>query len=989
MFHSDKMANGVRPIRFKPMNEDDSDRSQVSRLRHDENNELNMTNVAAARRRSPPLEPNLALDLHCQAVTLEDVCFSVDKSQQQSNFLNECLFRLNRCLNPSCGGGQQTGADSSKVQILKSVNLSVPLGTIFGLLGPSSCGKTTLLRCLVGLLKPDSGSIRLFGASSFNKPAGDSVEGGLCSRGASSDCKAPGANVGYMPQDLGLYEDFTINQLLTMFGNYMRMDADLIEARIKFMANFLELPHIDREIQTLSGGQKRRVSFAIACLHMPPLIILDEPTVGVDPLLRRSIWKYLRRLASEENKTIIITTHYIEEAARADQVALMRAGRILVQDSPGRIIKSNNARTLEEAFLKICNDVQRESDGPAERGVEAGHKSVCAQPQFQWPAALDEAPGESSPPARGLEEGARAADGEVGARESVIRELKLRAQEKLAIYDELNCNRLLQQNQVAAGAEQPTARRHQSGARLSDNLCMTPDAEKAGASFQAKTKRQLSDDTSFSDEDFRLASGAKKRNRLFRGEKFVLNEGLRARNDHHKARGSAGDCSQTSPVQRSLRLPPAPAGDGLRRRISKGVTLFWALLYKNYRRNVNSIPLLAFQFMLPMIQMISFSLCVGGRPTSVGLGVVNQDSPISFLPSASFDLGFNETANANHYDESLSSDQNDSLSLSYLSYIDKSMINVKLYDDLSEALDEVRQAKLWAVLVIGPNFTSSIRKRFDLENFYQLDLTTINQSVIRLYPDRSNKILDMICHRSLVDSYRKFLAEEFEHFKRMPVEIAKPIFDIKPNVISNSIDGYTESIAPGLLASLTYIMAAGLTTFIMVVERSAGILERTYTSGISPVSYLLAHAIFRSFVMMIQIAFVLILTFYVLQQPLVGSIWLAYSMLMILNMTGISYGLLISSIVTDQNGAALTIVSSLVVKITLSGILWPFEAIPHWLRAICYIQPLTMPVQALKAITLKGATVGDRAVNLGFLVSISWLIVFLTISTKRFKFYQH
>lgn len=183
-------------------------------------------------------------------------------------------------------------------------------------------------------------------------------------------------------------------------------------------------------------------------------------------------------------------------------------------------------------------------------------------------------------------------------------------------------------------------------------------------------------------------------------------------------------------------------------------------------------------------------------------------------------------------------------------------------------------------------------------------------------------------------------------------------------------------------------MAAGLTTFIMVVERGAGILERTYTTGISPFTYLFAHAVFRSLVMMAQIAFLMALTFLILDQPLIGSPALLYLLLILLNCTGIAFGLLISSLCQDQNAAALTIVSSLVVKLTLSGILWPLEAIPRWLKFFSVIQPLTLPVRALRSITLKGRDLSDRNVSLGFVVCLVWFAIFLAIASKKFKFYK-
>ena len=205
MFESDKDEGLVRPIRFTPLAEDVPKQKQQQQqttttkrrtAKSSREDSIKMTNinhlehhlVSGLRKRTPP-RPNFSLEYQYPAVTLEDVSFSVDKSQLQSNFLNECLCRLSQCLGPLCSRDKQR-ADDSKIQILKSINLSVPHGTIFGLLGPSSCGKTTLLRCLVGLLEPDSGSIRLFGSSSFSRRAtGKSSPGSgkLCFGGARRD----------------------------------------------------------------------------------------------------------------------------------------------------------------------------------------------------------------------------------------------------------------------------------------------------------------------------------------------------------------------------------------------------------------------------------------------------------------------------------------------------------------------------------------------------------------------------------------------------------------------------------------------------------------------------------------------------------------------------------------------------------------------------------------------------------------------------------
>lgn len=234
--------------------------------------------------------------------------------------LSNCCFKY--------GCGEKT------VHAMKSVNLQVPRGEIYGLLGPSGCGKTTLLRCLVGRLQVESGSIRVFGKD--------------------SNTSVPGPLIGYMPQELALFPDFTIQETLFFFARLFGMKDKKIKERVRFLVSFLELPDKDRLVGNLSGGQKRRVSLAVALVHSPPLLILDEPTVGVDPVLRQTIWDYLVSLSKEQRLTVIITTHYIEEARAANVVGLMRYGKLLVEASPDLLLRRFNMTTLEEVFLKLC-----------------------------------------------------------------------------------------------------------------------------------------------------------------------------------------------------------------------------------------------------------------------------------------------------------------------------------------------------------------------------------------------------------------------------------------------------------------------------------------------------------------------------------------------------------------------------------------------------------------------------------------------------------
>ena len=223
------------------------------------------------------------------------------------------------------------------LRVLEGLEMTVAAGSIYGLLGPSGCGKTTLLKVVLGRLIPEAGEVSVLGA-----PPGE------------KGSPVPGSAVGYSPQEIALYEDLTIAESLLFHGRLHGMPIERIRERQAWLIDFLDLPESSRQVGKLSGGQRRRVSLAVALLPEPQLLLRDEPTVGVDPELRARLWEHLRTIA-EGGVSVVVTTHYIDEASKADRVGMMRNGVLLAEDSPSAVMAAQQADSLEEAFLSLCS----------------------------------------------------------------------------------------------------------------------------------------------------------------------------------------------------------------------------------------------------------------------------------------------------------------------------------------------------------------------------------------------------------------------------------------------------------------------------------------------------------------------------------------------------------------------------------------------------------------------------------------------------------
>lgn len=213
--------------------------------------------------------------------------------------------------------------------VLRGVSLSVARGRVTGLLGPSGCGKTTLMRSIVGVQRIEAGEVSVLG-----EPAG-------------TPSLRP--RVGYVTQAPSVYGDLSVEENLLYFTRVLGAPRERIDAALETVGLG---EHRGQVVSTLSGGEQARVSLATALLNRPPVLVLDEPTVGLDPVLRRDLWTAFQALAAE-GATLLVSSHVMDEAERCDELLLMRDGEILAAETPASLRRRTGAATLDAAFLAL------------------------------------------------------------------------------------------------------------------------------------------------------------------------------------------------------------------------------------------------------------------------------------------------------------------------------------------------------------------------------------------------------------------------------------------------------------------------------------------------------------------------------------------------------------------------------------------------------------------------------------------------------------
>ncbi len=237
------------------------------------------------------------------------------------------------------------------------VSFHIERGEIFGFLGSNGCGKTTTMKMLTGLLPITEGEARLFG----RRPEAEDLE--------------TRKRVGYMSQAFSLYSELTVKQNLTLHARLFHLPPDTIESRIdELAAQFGLSPYFDDLPDALPLGIRQRLSLAVAVIHRPEMLILDEPTSGVDPLARDEFWRLLIELSRKNGVTIFLSTHFMNEAGRCDRISLMHAGRVLAQATPEEIVRSRHATNLEQAFISLLEEAT--GTGTTSGDVETEEKTA-------------------------------------------------------------------------------------------------------------------------------------------------------------------------------------------------------------------------------------------------------------------------------------------------------------------------------------------------------------------------------------------------------------------------------------------------------------------------------------------------------------------------------------------------------------------------------------------------------------------------------------
>nr|XP_050869463.1 ABC transporter G family member 20-like [Vespula vulgaris]XP_050869464.1 ABC transporter G family member 20-like [Vespula vulgaris]XP_050869465.1 ABC transporter G family member 20-like [Vespula vulgaris] len=681
-----------------------------------------------------------------------------------------------------------------KLKILDELNLSVSKGSIYGLLGASGCGKTTLLSCIVGIRKIDSGDIWVLGGKPGNENSG-----------------IPGSRVGFMPQDISLVGEFSIIGALYYFGRINGMRDKEIEERYVDLTELLQLPSKHLLVKNVSGGQQRRISFAAALLHNPELLILDEPTVGLDPVLRDNIWKYLSKITKENGVTIVITTHYIDEAKQADKIGLMRYGKLLAESTPNQLLDRFQCDNLENAFLELSK-------------LQEDNRNVS----------------------------------------------------------EINTN-------------------------VNDNSEMIHEMEFMEASINLST-----------------------------------------------------------------RPPNAPARSI--KNLSSTSRKLKALIIKNITQFLRHPGGILFSIGFPIIQLLVFHYAFGHDPKDLLIGVVNHDSDNCDLAKIKGSVIYT------HNDFGGICDFVD-LSCRFLHDINDTTAKKVYYDYLPDVKEDLRKGKLSGIIYFNKNFTQALQRR--LENFRYIE-DDIETGEIKIWLDVANRQIGLFLKNRLYDGYFKSMRNIMTEC-HLPLKIMDIPLNFENPIFGKKNDDYINFSSSTFILSLTFFVTTVMTTAILISDRHEGVWERSIVQGVTTSEILFSHFVVELSIVIIQVLLICLISFAYFNLDCKGSLLTVVTMIFLMGLCGLFYGFLVSVYCNSHLFADYIVTGSFYPIILLGGFLWPIEGIPPIIKWLSYCLPTTVPGVSLRAILIKGHSVNNPEVYIGFLVIGGWTIIMILLCLYGLK----
>ncbi|MGH0171906.1 UNVERIFIED_CONTAM: hypothetical protein FKN15_064967 [Acipenser sinensis] len=833
-----------------------------------------------------------------------------------------------------------------KLNVLSNLALTVPQGHIYGLLGPSGCGKTTLLRCIVGRLRISKGRITVLG-----KPPAFPGHG------------VPGRMVGYMPQDLALYDEFTISDTFWFFGRIHGLTSKETESRISFLIEFLDLPEKSKLVRNLSGGQRRRVSLGAALLQNPQLLILDEPTVGVDPVLRSRIWHHLLEIVKNGQVSVIITTHYIEEARQANVVGLMRNGNLLAEAPPEKLMQQHGALTLESAFLELCQSSDQSASQLHMNAEGAENSEDCDESflilsgsinQETLESAFLELCQSSDQSASQLHMNAEGAENSEDCDESFLI-LSGSINQELCFFhsglervgktyfsqvekyccshdkdicpDEENARVFVNQSKAIAGVEDGQYWGIIGfGANFSKYLllrslcfqfllpviqislmCLCIGGEPK--EIQVAVVNNETDGLFFSQSLLWHLDNSSVH------QVFVNQSKAIAGVEDGQYWGIIGFGANFSKYL-LLRIMEKQVTEQI---VDGGSVHVWLDMTNQQ---------IAFTLQLKLQEAFEFEVPVYGSKnpdftTFIAPGaIVRCQFPGNYAGSPVFSTLHHGCADNTAPNLRLPRLQGvwipneGSLVLIVILIFLQGVTGISMGLVLSSAIDDEQSANQASLGIFFPNLIIS-----DQQIAFTLQL--------KLQEAFEGFVKDVLGIQSYLAS--------------LPVKFEVPVYGSKN-------PDFTTFIAPGAIVSITFFLAVGLTALSFVMERKQGLLDRCWVAGVSSLETMLAHLFSQLFTMAVQITLLLIFVFLVFKIPNEGSLVLIVILIFLQGVTGISMGLVLSSAIDDEQSANQASLGIFFPNLIISGIIWPIECIPYPLRYLSMALPQTYAAEALRCI---------------------------------------